>query len=95
MNRLQDKYRAQVVPSLQKQFQFKSSMQVPRIEKVVINVCDGEATTNPKLINAVVEEIATITGQKPVVTRAKKAISNFKLRQGQAIGASVTLRTLS
>lgn len=92
MNRLQDKYHKQIVPGLQKQFQYGSAMQVPRLEKVVINICDGEATSNPKLMNAITEELATIAGQKPVVTRAKKAISNFKLRQGQAIGACVTLR---
>ncbi|HEX4925697.1 MAG TPA: 50S ribosomal protein L5 [Bdellovibrionales bacterium] len=92
MNRLQDKYHKQIVPGLQKQFQYGSAMQVPRLEKVVINICDGEATSNPKLMNAITDELAQISGQKPVVTRAKKAISNFKLRQGQAIGACVTLR---
>ena len=92
MNRLQNKYNKDIIASMQKQFQYGSSMQVPRIEKVVINICDGEATSNPKLINSVTAELAQITGQKPVVTRAKKAISNFKLRQGQAIGACVTLR---
>lgn len=92
MNRLQEKYRKNIVTGLQKQFQYKSTMQVPRIEKVVINICDGEATSNPKLINILTEELTQIAGQKPVVTRAKKAISNFKLRQGQALGACVTLR---
>jgi len=92
VNRLQTKYNKEIVPSLQKQFQYPSAMQVPRLEKVVINICDGEATSNPKLINRLTEELSQIAGQKPVVTRAKKAISNFKLRQGQAIGACVTLR---
>jgi large subunit ribosomal protein L5 len=92
VSRLQERYRKDIIPSLQKQFQYASTMQVPRLEKIVINICDGEATSNPKLINSLTTELAQITGQKPVVTRAKKAISNFKLRQGQAIGACVTLR---
>jgi large subunit ribosomal protein L5 len=92
MNLMQDKYRKEVIPGLQKEFQYKSSMQVPRLEKIVINMCIGEATKNPKLIELAVEELTQITGQKPVIARAKKAISNFKLREGIAIGCYVTLR---
>ena len=92
MNRLQEKYRKEVVPGLQKEFQFKSAMQVPKLDKIVINICVGEATKNPKLIEVAVAELAQITGQKPVIARAKKAISNFKLREGMPIGCYVTLR---
>ncbi len=92
MNRLHDKYNKEVVKALQSKFKFASSMQVPRIEKVIINAAVGEATQNPKIINLVQEEITAIAGQKAVVTRAKKAISNFKLRQGLPIGVRVTLR---
>lgn len=92
MNRLKQKYQKEVVPSLQKEFKYKSPMQVPKIEKVVINMCVGEATQNPKLLNTAVEEMTAISGQKPVVAKAKKAISNFKLRQGMPIGCYVTLR---
>ncbi len=92
MNRLQEKYRKEVVPGLQKEFQFKSAMQVPKLDKIVINMCIGEATKNPKLIEIAVAELTQITGQKPVIARAKKAISNFKLREGMPIGCYVTLR---
>ncbi|MES2768904.1 MAG: 50S ribosomal protein L5 [Bdellovibrionota bacterium] len=92
MNRLQEKYRKEVVPGLQKEFQFKSAMQVPKLDKIVINMCVGEATKNPKLIEIAVAELTQITGQKPVIARAKKAISNFKLREGMPIGCYVTLR---
>lgn len=92
MNRIQEKYRKEVVPGLQKEFQFKSAMQVPKLEKVVINICIGEATKNPKLLEAAAAELAQITGQKPMIARAKKAISNFKLREGMPIGCYVTLR---
>lgn len=92
MNRLQEKYNKEITKALQAKFKFASSMQVPRIEKVVINSAVGEATQNPKIINLVQEEITMIAGQKAVVTRAKKAISNFKLRQGLPIGVRVTLR---
>lgn len=91
-NRLQEKYHKEVVPGLMKQLGAKSAMQVPRVEKVVINVCLGEATQNPKLVQTAAEELTVITGQKAVVTHAKKAISNFKLRAGMPIGARVTLR---
>lgn len=91
-NRLQEKYHKEVVPGLQKQLGAKSAMQIPRLEKVVINVCLGEATQNPKLVQTAAEELTVITGQKAVITHAKKAISNFKLREGMPIGARVTLR---
>lgn len=91
-NRLQEKYHKEVVSGLQKQLGAKSAMQIPRLEKVVINVCLGEATQNPKLVQTAAEELTVITGQKAVITHAKKAISNFKLREGMPIGARVTLR---
>src|SRR5687768_17848675 len=90
--RLQDFYESTVRAKLQQEFGFSSSMQIPRLEKVVINVGLGEASKNPKLLDGVVSELGQITGQKPVVTKAKQAISNFGLRQGQPVGASVTLR---
>jgi large subunit ribosomal protein L5 len=90
--RLKARYREKVVPDLMKQFSYKNPMQVPRLEKVVINVGMGEAIQNAKLLEAAVNELTLITGQKPVVTRAKKSISGFKLRQGMAIGCKVTLR---
>jgi len=90
--RLKARYREKVIPDLMKQFSYKNPMQVPRLEKVVINVGMGEAIQNAKLLEAAVNELTLITGQKPVVTRAKKSISGFKLRQGMAIGCKVTLR---
>lgn len=92
MNRMQDKYNKEVVPALKKQLQAKSSMQIPRLDKVVINVCLSEAVQNPKLVQTAADELSAITGQKAVITKAKKAISNFKLREGMPIGARVTLR---
>ena len=91
-NRLQTKYNKETVPTLQKQLGSSSPMRIPRLEKVVINVCLGEATQNPKLVQTAADELTTITGQKAVITHAKKAISNFKLREGMPIGARVTLR---
>jgi len=90
--RLQTYYEEQVKGKLQQEFGFSSAMQIPRLEKVVINVGMGQASKNPKLMDAVVSELGQISGQKPVVTKAKQAISNFGLRQGQPVGASVTLR---
>lgn len=90
--RLQTYYEETIKPKLQQEFGFSSAMQIPRLEKVVINVGLGEASKNPKLLDGVVSELAQISGQKPVVTKAKKAISNFGLRQGVPVGASVTLR---
>jgi len=92
MARLKDKYRDEVVPTMIKEFGYKNTMQVPRLEKITINVGVGEATQNVKAIDAAVAEITAIAGQKPVVTRAKKAIANFKLREGMPIGCMVTLR---
>ncbi len=85
-------YRERAIPALIKQFQYKNPMQVPRLEKIVINMGLGAAVANPKIIDTAVEELKAISGQKPVVTRAKKAIANFKLRAGIPIGAMVTLR---
>jgi large subunit ribosomal protein L5 len=92
VNRLQEKYSKEVVASLQKTLSVKSAMQIPRLEKIVINMCLSEATQNPKLVQTAAEELTVITGQKAVITHAKKAISNFKLREGMPIGARVTLR---
>ena len=89
---LKDKYKKEAIPALKKEFSYKSSMQVPRIQKVVVNVCVGEATQNSKLLTTAIEELTAITGQKPAVAKAKKAISNFKLRAGMPIGCYVTLR---
>jgi len=92
MNRLESRYKKEIKPALLKQLGFENIMQVPKLEKVVISVCLSEAVQNPKVLNSVVDEITAITGQKAVITHAKKAISNFKLREGIAIGARVTLR---
>ena len=92
MNRLKEKYTTQIVPALMKKFNYASGMQVPHIEKIVINIGVGDATSNSKLLDDSVAELAQITGQKPVITRAKKSIASFKLREGQAIGCKVTLR---
>jgi large subunit ribosomal protein L5 len=90
--RFAEKYTKEVVPALTKQFSYKNPNQVPRVAKVVINMGLGAAVANPKIVDAAVEELRAITGQKPVVTRAKKAIASFKLRAGIPIGAMVTLR---
>ncbi|MEQ1721568.1 MAG: 50S ribosomal protein L5 [Pseudobdellovibrio sp.] len=92
MSRLKETYTKEIVPALTKQMGYKSAMQVPRLEKIVISVCTSEAVQNPKIINGIVEEITAIAGQKAVTTKAKKAISNFKLREGLPIGVRVTLR---
>ena len=92
MNRLKEKYLNEVVPSLMNKYNYKSSMEVPKLEKIVINIGVGDATTNSKLLDAAVNELELITGAKPVVTKAKKSIAGFKLREGQAIGCKVTLR---
>ena len=92
MNRLKEKYTTQIVPALMEKYHYASVMQVPHIEKIVINVGVGDATSNAKLLDDSVAELAQITGQKPVITRAKKSIASFKLRGGQAIGCKVTLR---
>jgi large subunit ribosomal protein L5 len=90
--RLLDRYRSEVVPKLREEFGYKNVHQVPRVEKVVVNMGLGEATANPKLLERASEELGQITGQKPSIRRAKKSVSNFKLREGQPIGALVTLR---
>ncbi|GFM37481.1 50S ribosomal protein L5 [Desulfovibrio psychrotolerans] len=92
MNRLQKIYNETVVPALQKEFQYKSSMQVPGLEKISLNIGLGEASTNNKLLEEAVKELTVIAGQKAVVTRAKKSIAAFKLREGMPIGCRVTLR---
>ncbi len=90
--RLHAKYKADVLPALMKEFGWKNPMQVPRVRKVVVNMGMGEALQNAKLLDSAIEELTALTGQKPVLTRARKSIANFKLREGQAIGAMVTLR---
>ncbi|MCX7796066.1 MAG: 50S ribosomal protein L5 [bacterium] len=92
MPRLKDYYRETVVPYLIKRFNYKNVMAVPKIEKVVINMGVGDAIQNPDLLKAAVNDLMVISGQKPVVTKAKKSISNFKLRKGMSIGCMVTLR---
>ncbi|GIW49737.1 MAG: 50S ribosomal protein L5 [Anoxybacillus sp.] len=92
MNRLKEKYVKEVVPALMSKFNYKSVMQVPKIEKIVINMGVGDAVQNAKALDNAVEELALISGQKPVVTRAKKSIAGFRLREGMPIGAKVTLR---
>ena len=92
MNRLKEKYLNEVVPSLREKHNYKSIMEVPKLEKIVINMGVGDATTNSKLLDAAVADLAKISGQKPVITRAKKSIAGFKVREGQAIGCKVTLR---
>lgn len=92
MNRMQEKYNSDVVPALRKAFDLKNIMQVPRIQKVVVNIGMGEAMDNPKALEAAVSDLTTITGQKPIMTKARKSIANFKLREGRLIGTKVTLR---
>jgi len=92
MARLKEKYRNEVAPALAKEFGIKNPMAIPKLEKIVINVGLGEAISNPKVLDVAVEELKAITGQKPVITKAKKSIASFKLRQGMRIGAMVTLR---
>jgi large subunit ribosomal protein L5 len=90
--RLKEQYLNEVAPALMKKFNYKSPMQVPKIEKVVINMGVGEAVQNSKVLDSAVEDLQTISGQKPVITRAKKSIAGFKLREGMPIGVKVTLR---
>ena len=92
MARLKDYYKSDVAPALMKKFGYKSVMQIPKLEKIVINVGCGEARENSKVMDAVVKDLAAITGQKPILTVAKSSIANFKLREGMVIGAKVTLR---
>jgi large subunit ribosomal protein L5 len=90
--RLKERFQAEIMPALMKELGFTNPMQVPRLDKVVVNMGLGEAIQNGKILDASVEQLAQITGQKPVITKARKSIANFKLRQGQSIGAMVTLR---
>jgi len=92
MNRLKEKYQNEIVPSLMKSLDMQNVMEVPHVEKVIINIGLGEALDNPKALEAAVSDLTRITGQHPVVTKARKSIANFKLREGRAIGAKVTLR---
>ena len=91
-SRLKETYKSEIVPAMIKKFEYKNVMQVPKLEKVVINMGVGEAKENAKLLDAAISDMETITGQKAVVTRAKNSIANFKLREGMAIGCKVTLR---
>lgn len=92
MARLKEKYRQEVAPELMKKFGYKSVMEIPKLEKVVINVGAGEAKDNSKVIDAIMGDLAKITGQKPIVCRARKSVANFKVREGMKIGCKVTLR---
>ena len=92
MNRLKEKYNKEVVPALTEKFEYKSVMQAPKVEKIVVNMGVGEAVSNAKALDKAVEELQIITGQKPLITKAKKSIAGFRLREGMPIGAKVTLR---
>ncbi len=92
MSRVKDKYQNVVVPELMKEFNYSSLMEVPKLEKIVVNMGLGDAVANPKIVEDAVAELTRITGQKPVITKARKSISNFKLREGMVVGAKVTLR---
>ncbi len=92
MNRLKEIYKTEIAPALLSDLSLENVMQIPKIEKIVVNIGVGEALDNPKALDEAVRDIATITGQQPVVTKAKKSIANFKLREGRAIGTKVTLR---
>ena len=92
MARMKDMYRAEIAPALMKQFNYKSVMQIPKLDKIVINIGAGDAKENSKVIENIITDLTTISGQKAVATVAKKSVANFKLRQGMKIGAKVTLR---
>ena len=92
MNRLKAKYNEEIMPSLREKFNYSNVMEIPKLEKIVVNMGVGDATTNSKLLEAAVADLEIITGQKPVITKSKKAIAGFKLREGQGIGCKVTLR---
>ena len=92
MNRLKAKYNEEIIPSLKEKFNYSNVMEIPKLDKIVINMGVGDATTNSKLLEAAVEDLKIITGQQPVITKSKKAIAGFKLREGQGIGCKVTLR---
>ena len=90
--RLKELYKSEVAPALMKKFEYKSVMQIPKLDKIVINVGCGEARENSKVVDAIVSDLAQITGQKPIICKAKKSVANFKLREGMPIGVKVTLR---
>ncbi len=92
MSELKERFKKEMIPVLKERMGYKNVMQVPRIEKVVVNIGLGEAMDNPKAMEAAVNDLATVTGQKPITTKARKSIANFKLREGRLIGAKVTLR---
>ena len=92
MARLNDRYKAEIAPALMQKFQYKSVMQIPKIAKVVVNVGCGEAKDNAKMVESVMKDIAAITGQQPVICKARKSVANFKVREGQTVGVKVTLR---
>ena len=93
MARLKTQYQQEVAPALMKKFEYKSTMQIPKIDKIIVNCgCGKEANGNPKVLEAVVRDLTAITGQKPVITHAKKSVANFKLREGMPVGVKVTLR---
>ncbi|NLN05444.1 MAG: 50S ribosomal protein L5 [Clostridiaceae bacterium] len=92
MLRLKEKYQKEIIPAMMEKFNYKSVMQVPKVEKIVINMGLGEARENPKAIDSAIEDLSLITGQRPVVTKAKKSIAAFKLREGMNVGIKVTLR---
>ncbi|MYC80677.1 MAG: 50S ribosomal protein L5 [Acidobacteria bacterium] len=92
MSRLKDRYQKEIMPALQKEFGYSNVMAVPKLEKIVVNIGLGEAIQNPKLLDSAMDELGAITGQRPVINRARKSIASFKLRQGMAIACSVTLR---
>ncbi|MBQ7986768.1 MAG: 50S ribosomal protein L5 [Clostridia bacterium] len=93
MSRMQEKYKSEVAPALMAKFGYKSTMQIPKLEKIVINIGMSDAKENPKVIEAAMNDLALITGQKAVVTKARKSVANFKLREGMNIGCKVTLRS--
>jgi len=92
MSRMKEMYKSEIAPALMKKFGYKSVMQIPKLDKVVINVGCGEARDNPKIMDAIINDLSAITGQRPVVCKARKSVANFKLREGMNIGAKVTLR---
>ena len=92
MNRLKEKYLKEIVPSLMKKHNYKTVMEVPKLEKIVINMGVGEAAANSKMLEAAMQDLETLSGQKPIITKAKKSIAGFKLREEQAIGCKVTMR---
>ncbi len=92
MSRMQEKYKSEVAPALMTKFGYKSTMQIPKLEKIVVNIGMSDAKENPKVIDAAMNDLSLITGQKPIVTKARKSVANFKLREGMSIGCKVTLR---